>query len=89
MHAAGLSDEQPCTQLVLKPLDLPADCRLRDAKRARGTADIAVLRDGNKIFDLREAHIASLACLLHRASRKRGRSNRHWTQVSRWHSLRG
>lgn len=48
--------EQWLSQLVLEPLDLTAQRRLRDAEAAGGAPDVTLLGDRDEVFQLIEAH---------------------------------
>jgi hypothetical protein len=60
VHSTGRAYEEARAQLVLETPDLAADGGLRDAKPPGRTTDVSLLGDRDEVFDLGEAHVASL-----------------------------
>ena len=57
-HAARRALEERRAKLFFEILDLPAERWLGDAEATRGAADVPLLRHGDEIAKLREAHAA-------------------------------
>jgi len=55
-HPEPRSSEQRQTQLFFQTLDLPGERRLAHVETGRRSGQLALLGDGDEVFDLREAH---------------------------------